>query len=74
MLSTLLLTLCTKVLCEEYVIDHNLTKSDCIERKREEVLDMKGESFNQIYKDAVTRFKAVPMDGKIVSVKLNCFL
>lgn len=72
--TALILTFCTPTICEEYVIDHNLTKSDCIERKREETVDMKGESFDQLYKDAVERYQAVAMTGKIVDVSLKCVM
>ena len=72
--TALILTFCTTTICEEYVIDHNLTKSDCIERKKEEVADMKGESFDQLYKDAVDRYQAVAMTGKIVDVNLKCVM
>jgi hypothetical protein len=75
MLTTaLILSFCTTTICEEYVIDHNLTKSDCIERKKEETVDMKGESFDQLYKDAVDRYQAVAMTGKIVDVSLKCVM
>lgn len=72
--TALILTFCTTTICEEYVIDHNLTKSDCIERKKEETADMKGESFDQLYKDAVERYQAVAMTGKIVDVSLKCVM
>ena len=39
MLAILLLTVCTSTQCEEYVIDYNLTKEDCIERRKEELQD-----------------------------------
>lgn len=72
--TALILTFCTTTICEEYVIDHSLTKSDCIERKKEETVDMKGESFDQLYKDAVERYQAVAMTGKIVDVSLKCVM
>ncbi len=72
--TALILTFCTTTICEEYVIDHNLTKSDCIERKKEETVDMKDESFDQLYRDAVERYQAVAMTGKIVDVSLKCVM
>jgi len=68
----LVLTFCTINTCEEYVIDHNLTKADCIERKKEEINDMAGESFDQLYKGAVERYQAVAMTGKVVKVSVKC--
>ena len=70
--SSLILTFCTFATCEEYVIDHNLTKEDCIERLAEERNDSKSETFNQMYKDAVESYKAVPMTGKIKSASFKC--
>jgi hypothetical protein len=70
--TALILTFCTINSCEEYVIDYNLTKSDCIERKKEEINDMAGENFNQLYKDAVERYQAVSMGGDVVKVSLKC--
>ncbi len=70
--SALILTFCTFTTCEEYVIDHNLTSEDCIERLAEERNDSKNESFNQMYKDAVESYKAVPITGKIKSASFKC--
>lgn len=76
--TALILTFCTTTICEEYVIDggasSHFTNSDCVERKREEAVDMKGESFDQLYKDAVKRYQAVAMTGKIVDVSLKCVM
>jgi len=68
----LILTFSTMSNTEEYLIDYNLTKSDCIERKKEEINDMAGESFNQLYKDAVERYQAVAMSGDVVKVGVRC--
>lgn len=57
---------------EEYVIDHSLTKQDCYERMNEEYNDRKNETVEQMYKDAVERYKAVEMEGKVVKVELSC--
>lgn len=57
---------------EEYVVDHSLTQQDCIERMNEEVKDSEHESNNQMYKDAVERYKAVKMDGSIVEAFYSC--
>lgn len=70
--SALVLTFCTFTTCEEYVIDHNLTSEDCIERMAEERNDSKNETFDQMYKDAVERYKAVPMEGGIKSTSFTC--
>lgn len=68
----LILTFSTPVQSEEYVIDYKLTKKDCIERMYEEYQDSKNESFDQMYKDAVERYKAVKMEGKIVEASFKC--
>ena len=68
----LILTFSTPVQSEEYVIDYNLTKQDCIERMHEEYQDSKNESYARMYKDAVERYKAVAMEGKIVEASFKC--
>lgn len=68
----LILTFSTPIQSEEYVIDYNLTKQDCIERMHEEYQDSKNESYAQMYKDAVERYKAVKMEGKIVEASFKC--
>lgn len=68
----LILTFPTPVKSEEYVIDYNLTKQDCIERMHEEKQDSKNESYTQLYKDAVERYKAVATEGKIVEASFKC--
>lgn len=68
----LILTFSTPVQSEEYVIDYNLTKQDCIERMYEEYQDSKNESFDQMYKEAVEKYKAVAMEGEIVEASFKC--
>lgn len=68
----LILTFSTPVQSEEYVIDYKLSKQDCIERMHEEYQDSKNESYAQMYKDAVERYKAVKMEGKIVEANFKC--
>jgi hypothetical protein len=74
----LILTFSTPVQSEEYVIDYNLTKQDCIERMHEEYQDSRNENYDnheviaQMYKDAVERYKAVAMEGKIVEASFKC--
>lgn len=70
----LILTFSTPVQSEEYVIDYNLSKQDCIERMYEEKQDSKNETYDQMYKDAVERYKAVAMEGKIVEANFKCVL
>ena len=70
----LILTFSTAVQSEEYVIDYNLTKQDCIERTYEEKQDSKNESYAQMYKDAVERYKAVAMEGEIVEASFKCVM
>lgn len=68
----LILTFSTPVQSEEYVIDSDLSNQDCIERMHEEYHDSKNESYDQMYKDAVERYKAVKMEGKIVEASFKC--
>lgn len=68
----LILTFSTHVQSEEYVIDYNLTNQDCIERMHEEKKDSKNESYDQMYKDAVERYKVVAMEGEIVEASFKC--
>ena len=68
----LILTFSTPVQSEEYVIDYKLTKQDCMERLLEEKQDSKNESYAQMYKDAVERYKAVAMEGEIVEASFKC--
>lgn len=57
---------------EEYVVDHGLTKQNCIQRMNEEVKDSEHESNNQMYKEAVERYNAVKMDGEVVEAFYQC--
>lgn len=68
----LILAFSTPVQSEEYVIDYKLSNQDCIERMYEEYQDSKNESYAQLYKDAVERYKAVAMEGKIVEASFKC--
>lgn len=68
----LILTFSTPVQSEEYVIDYNLTKQDCIERMYEEKQDSKNESYARMYNDAVERYKAIAMEGEIVEASFKC--
>lgn len=68
----LILTFMTNTQTEEYVVDPSLTHQDCIERMNEEIKDSEHESNNQMYRDAVERYKAVKMDGSIVEAFYQC--
>lgn len=68
----LILAFSTPVQSEEYVIDYKLTKQDCIERMYEEIDNAEHKSNNQMYKEAVERYKAVKMEGKIVEASFKC--
>ncbi len=57
---------------EEYVIDHSLTKQDCYERMNEEIKDSEHLSNNQMYQEAIERYNAVKMEGKVVKSELSC--
>lgn len=68
----LILTFSTPVQSEEYVIDYSLSNQDCIERMHEEYQDSKNESYAQMYKDAVEKYKAVAMKEPIVEASFKC--
>lgn len=57
---------------EEYVVDHNLTRFDCIERMQEEIDSSKHETVVQVYKDYVEAYKAQGMTEKPISYKFSC--
>lgn len=57
---------------EEYVIDHNLTRSDCIERMQEERKFIMSMPVEEAYAEYMTSFKAEHMDGEVVDWEINC--
>lgn len=57
---------------EEYVVDHNLTHSDCIERLQEEHKFIMSMPVEEAYKEYMTSFKAEHMDGEVVDWEINC--
>lgn len=68
----LILTFSTPIQSEEYVIDYKLSKQDCIERMYEEIDNAEHKSNNQMYKEAVERYKAVAMKEPIVEASFKC--
>lgn len=62
---------------EEYVVDHNLTRSDCIERMQEERKFIMSMPVEEAYAEYMNSFKAEHMDsfnGKtpVVDWEINC--
>ncbi len=63
---------CSVLTCEEYVVDHNLTRSDCIERLQEERKFIMSMPVEEAYAEYMTSFKAEHMDGEVVDWEINC--
>lgn len=57
---------------EEYVADHNLTRSDCIERMQEERKFIMSMPVEDAYAEYMTSFKAEHMAGEVVDWEINC--
>lgn len=68
----LAITFCSVLTCEEYVVDHNLTRSDCIERLQEERIFLMSMPIEEAYAEYMTSFKAEHMDGEVVDWEINC--
>ena len=73
----LAITFCSVLTCEEYQVDHNLTRSDCIERMKEERKFLMSKPVEEAYQEYVNSFKAEHMDengGKtpVVDWEINC--
>lgn len=63
---------CSAITCEEYIVDHNLTRSDCIERMREERSFLISLPVEKAYQEYMESFKAEHMNGKAKSWEINC--
>ena len=63
---------CSAITCEEYVVDHNLTRSDCIERLQEERKFLMSTPVEEAYQSYMNSFKAKHMDGEVVDWEINC--
>lgn len=63
---------CSAITCEEYIVDHNLTRSDCVERMQEERKFLMSMPVEEAYKEYMETFKAEHMHGKAVSWEINC--
>lgn len=57
---------------EEYIVDTNLTRSDCTERLQEERKFIMSMPVEEAYKEYMTSFKAEHMDGEVVDWEINC--
>lgn len=71
----LAISFCTVLTCEEYVVDDNLTRSDCIERLQEERKFLMSKPVEDAYKEYMTLFKAEHMDAggaPVVDWEINC--
>lgn len=58
--------------CEEYIVDSNLTRSDCIERMQEESKFIMSMPVEDAYAEYMASFKAEHMAGKALSWEINC--
>lgn len=63
---------CSAITCEEYIVDHNLTRSDCIKRMQEERKFLMSLPVEKAYNEYMTSFKAEHMNGKAKSWEINC--
>ena len=68
----LAISFCSVLTCEEYVIDHNLTRSDCTERLQEERKFLMSKPVEEAYQEYMTLFKAEHMYGEVVDWVINC--
>lgn len=75
----LALTFCTPLVCEEYIIDSNLTRSGCTERMQEERKFIMSMPVEEAYAEYMTSFKengrnrsTEHMDGEVVDWEINC--
>ena len=68
----LAISFCSVITCEEYVVDNNLTRSDCIERMQEERKFIMSMPVEDAYQEYMTNFKAEHMDGEVVDWEINC--
>jgi hypothetical protein len=68
----LAITFCSVLTCEEYQVDYNLTRSDCIERLHEERKFLMSKPVEEAYQEYMTLFKAEHMDGEAVDWEINC--
>ena len=68
----LAISFCSVLTCEEYIVDSNLTRSDCIERLQEERKFIMSMPIEEAYRQYMTNFKAEHMDGEVVDWQINC--
>lgn len=68
----LAITFCSVLTCEEYIVDHKLTRSDCIERMKEERKFLMSKPVEEAYQFYMDSFKADHMDGEAVDWEINC--
>lgn len=68
----LAISFCSVITCEEYIVDHNLTRSDCIERMQEERKFFMSMPVEDAYRQYMDNFKAEHMDGEVVDWEINC--
>ena len=68
----LAISFCSVMTCEEYVVDTNLTRPDCIERMQEERKFIMSMPVEEAYQEYMNSFKAEYMDGEVVDWEINC--
>lgn len=68
----LVIAFTSAITTEEYVVDHNLTRSDCTERMQEERKFIMSMPVEEAYQSYMNSFKAEHMDGEVVDWEINC--
>lgn len=68
----LVIAFTSTITTEEYVVDHKLTRSDCIERLQEERKFIMSMPVEDAYRQYMENFKAEHMDGEVVDWEINC--
>lgn len=68
----LVIAFTSAITTEEYVVDHNLTRSDCIERMQEERKFIMSMPVEEAYKEYMNSFKAEHMVGEVLDWEINC--
>lgn len=68
----LAISFCSVITCEEYIVDSNLTRSDCIERMQEERKFIMSVPVEEAYAEYMATFRAEHMEGEAVDWEINC--
>lgn len=68
----LVIAFTSSITTEEYIVDTNLTRSDCTERMQEERNFIMSMPVEDAYAEYMASFKAEHMDGEVVDWEINC--